>query len=78
MLKQQKANTATVPCALGGGTNGYLGILLLAITYNMVAPGIPVMPPLMPGALIINPTDTQYQIAIAKKLYKTAIREHQT
>ena len=32
----------------------------------------------MPGTLVIQPTDTQYQITIAKTQYNNALREHQT
>ena len=78
ILKQLKANTCAVPCTLGGGANGYLGMLVSPPKYATVAPGTPFVAPAMPGALVINPTDTQYQIAITKTLYETALREHQT
>ena len=78
ILKQLKANTCAVPCTLGGGANGYLGMLVTPLKYATIAPGTPFVAPQMPGALLINPTDTQYQIAITKTLYDTALREHQT
>ena len=65
ILKQLKANASAVPCTLGGGANGYSGMLVSATKYATLAPGSPFVPPTMPGALTILPTDTQYQIAIA-------------
>ena len=55
MFRQLKANTAAVPCTLGGGANGYLGMLVSAARYNTVAPGAPIVPPPMPGHLVIDP-----------------------
>ena len=78
MFRQLKANTAAVPCTLGGGANGYLGMLVSAAQYNTVAPGAPFVPPPMPGHLVINPSWTQYQIAMVKTQYEAALREHKT
>ena len=77
ILRELKANTAAVPCTLAGGANGYLGMLVSAAQYQTVAPGTPFMRPPQPGALVIDPTDTQYQIMIAKTQYETALRKHQ-
>ena len=76
MFRKLNANTAAVPCALGGGANAYLGILVSAAQYNIVASGATFVPPPMPGALVIDPAYTQYQIAISKNQYKTDLREH--
>ena len=78
LFRKLKSNTAAVPCTLAGGANGYLGMLVSAAQYQTVAPGTPFVPPPQPGALIIDPNDTQYQIMIAKTQYETALREHQT
>ena len=78
MLKQLKANAAAVPCTLGGGANGYLVMLVSATQYNTVAPGTPFVPPPMPGPLVLNPGDTQYQLSMRKTQYETALKEHQT
>ena len=75
-FQQIKSNTAAVPCTLGGEAKGYLGILVSATMYNIVAPEAPFVPPPMPGALVIDPAYTQYQIAISKNQYKTDLREH--
>ena len=75
---QLKANMAAVPCTLGGEANRYLVILVSDTQYNTVAPGAPFVTPPMPGALVINIAYTQYQIAMSKTQYKTALREHQT
>ena len=60
ILKQLKANTSTVPCMLGGGANGYLGMLVSPAKYEVIAPGTPFVPLTMPGVLTILPADTQY------------------
>ena len=78
LFRELKSNTAAVPCTLAGGANGYLGMLVSAAQYETVAPGTPFIPPPQPGPLIIDPTDTQYQIMIAKTQHETALREHQT
>ena len=78
MLKQLQANAAAVPCTLGGGTTGYLGMLVSAAQYNTVAPGTPFVTPPMPGPLVLTPGDTQYQIAQRKTQHETALKEHQT
>ena len=78
MLKQLKANKTSVPCTVGGGTNGYLAMLISATMYTTVAPGIPFVPPLMLAALVIWATDIQYQIVIVKTQYDRAMSEHQT
>ena len=61
MFRQLKGNAAAVPCTLGGGENGYLGMLVSAAQYNKVAPGAPFVPPPMPGALVIDPAYTKYK-----------------
>ena len=43
-----------------------LEILVSPAQYQTVAPGTPFVPPVTPGALVIAPGDTQYQIMIAK------------
>ena len=59
MFRQLKANMAAVPCTLGGGENGYLGMNVSSAQYNTVAPGAPFVPPPMPGALVIDPAYMQ-------------------
>ena len=66
MFRHLKANTAAVPCTLGGEANGYLVMLVSSAQYNIVAPVATFVPPPMPGALVIDPAYTQYQIAMAK------------
>ena len=78
LFRKLKASTASVPCTLGGGANGYLGMLVSAAQYNTVAPGAPFVPPPMPWHLVIDPAYTQYQIAMAETQYKAALLEHQT
>ena len=76
MFRKLKANTAAVPCTLCGGANGYLGMLVSSAQYNIVAPVATFVPPPMPGTFVIDPSYMQYQIAISKTKYETALREH--
>ena len=77
LFRQVKANTAAVPCTLGGGANGYLGIVVSPTQYQTVAPGTPFVAPNASGDLVIDLTAMQYQIMLAKNLHDTALREHQ-
>ena len=77
LFRELKANAAAVPCTLGGGANGYLGMLVTATQYTTISPTEPFTAPVMPAALILDPGFTQYQIALAKSLYDTALREYQ-
>ena len=77
MFQKLKANMTAVLCTLGGGANGYLGMLVSAEQYSTVAPGAPFVPLSMPGHLVIDPDYTQYQIAMDKTPYEAALREHQ-
>ena len=60
LFRELKANTAAVPCTLGIGANGYLGMLVSASHYEALAPGTPFTAPCMPAALVIDPAGTQY------------------
>ena len=77
LFRKLKANAAAVRCTLGGGANGYLVMLVSATYYATITPTSPFTPPLMPTAFVINPAATQYQIAIAREHYDTALREYQ-
>ena len=73
LFRELKANTVAVPCTLGGGANGYLGMLVSAAQYETVAPTTPFTAPVIPTALVIDPAGTQYQIAITKTQYDTSL-----
>ena len=50
-LRQElKANAASVPTNNGGGSNGYLGLVVSAAIYATIAPGTPFVIPPFPGA----------------------------
>ena len=76
LFQELKDNTAAVPCTLASGANRYLGMIVSAAQYQTVAPGTPFVPPVAPGALVINPGDMQYQIMMVKTQYENAL--HQT
>lgn len=57
LSRKLKANSVAVPCTLGGGANGYFGILVSPVKYATLAPTTPFVPSLMPGALVVDPND---------------------
>ena len=76
MLLQLKENVVSVPCTLGGGAHGFIGIILSAPTYATLAPNTPFVNPTHPGALAYVPGATQYEIAAAKTLHEEAIETY--
>ena len=52
-------------------------MLVTNTQYATIPPATPFTPPLMSGALVLDPTFTQYQITLAKSLYDTALRKYQ-
>ena len=66
LLRACKANACSVPSTLGGGQNGYVGMLVSAIVYASLAPGTPFIAPVHPGGLLPLPNGTQYQITQLK------------
>jgi hypothetical protein len=57
-------NSSSIPCTLGGGANGYLGVLILAPAYTaIIAPNItPFVAPTFPGNLPANLNGTAAQV----------------
>lgn len=74
LLRLLKANTCSVPCTLGGGNHGYVGMLISAVSYHILAPGTPFIAPTHPGPLAVVPGATQYQIALAKSQHEETMR----
>ena len=59
-----KANAQAVHSTLGGGAHGHLGLVCSPETYATLVPGnTPYISPIHPGRLVIDGTETQYQIA---------------
>jgi hypothetical protein len=48
ILKSLKANAASIPSNQGGGSNGYLGIVVSSAVYSTIAPGSPFHTPTIP------------------------------
>ena len=67
-----KANCSTVPCTLGGGAYGYVGIPLLPETYATLDPDTPFIVPLYPGILSVEVGATQYEIEFSKTQHDEA------
>jgi len=58
-----KANAASVPSTLGGGGNGYLGMVVDATVYATIAPSTPFIPPPPPAPMGATAGMTAPQIA---------------
>ena len=70
VLEQAQENAAAVPCELGGGNHGYLGITMTATEYLNVA-SVEFINHTNPGSIpTIADTATQSQIAMAKEQHK--------
>jgi hypothetical protein len=65
-----KGNAATIQSATGGGANGYVGVVVTAAAYALIAPGTPFNaqenPPVQP---VIGPNATSAQIREAVRLH---------
>ena len=73
-----KQNFATVPCTLGGGTHGNLGVILTPAEYAAATPITtpPFVDPPFPGpAAIIPPNSTGPQIAAIERQFNKSIRQ---
>ena len=71
-----KANAASVPSTRGGGANGYLGLVVTAASYDMIAPGTPFDHPPFPGVQPnIPPNSTAAQINEIVRVHNEAKRE---
>ena len=53
-----KANACSVPCTLGGGANGYIGMIVSDATYASLKSGTPFITPVHPGILAITANAT--------------------
>ena len=72
LYRQAKANAQSVPCTLGGGTNGHLGLIIDAVTYNRIAPGTPYIRAVHPGP-ISAAHDTAANIAERVRIHTLAV-----
>ena len=64
-----KVNAASVPCDVGGGNHGHLGLIMTTVEYAYVDP-TSYMRPIHPGILVITPGMTQYNATIPREQHK--------
>ena len=65
-----KGNAATIQSATGGGANGYVGVVVTAAAYALIAPGTPFNAPENPPVEpVIGPNATSTQIGEAVRLH---------
>jgi hypothetical protein len=70
------ANAAEKDTILGGGANGYLGLILTAAEYNTIAPGTPFVTPIFPGNQPIIPAGaTAAQITEIVRMHTELMRQ---
>ena len=77
LLLQLKANVSSVPTTLGGGSHGYVGIIIPSPTYGTLVPMAPFITPVHPVPLMIALPATQYNIALTKMVHDEAIKAFQ-
>jgi hypothetical protein len=65
-----KANAATVPSTLGGGSYGHLGLVLSADRYATLATAVPWISPANPGPFVPPAAGTAAQIEAAKDVWR--------
>ena len=70
---EMKSNAASVPCDLGGGAHGHLGLMLTGAEYSNVA-HIPYVRPIHPGVLLIPPATPNYEATRLTSEHKERIR----
>lgn len=75
LRNEVKANAQAVHTTLGGGEHGHLGLVCSPETYATLVPGnTPYIKQPNPGRLIIDGTETQYQIAQRREEHAEALR----
>ena len=78
LRNEVKANAQAVHSTLGGGAHGHLGLVCSPETYATLVPGnTPYIRPVNPGRLIIEGTETQYEIAQRRDEHAEALRVFQ-
>ena len=78
LRNEVKANAQAVHSTLGGGEHGHLGLVCLPETYaTLVLGNTPYIKPTNPGQLVIDGTETQYQITQCRDEHTEALRVFQ-
>ena len=76
MLTQLKANASSIPKNLGGGGHVFIGAILSAASYSILAPLTLFLGPTHPGTLTVPPNLTQYAITLSKTQHDDAMRNY--
>lgn len=72
-----KENASSVTTQLGGGNNGYLGLVVTPAVYATIAPGTPFNRPAFPGPnAVIPPNATAAQIGEIVRQYESDMRDY--
>ena len=74
MKNELKANAQNVPCTLGGGNHGFLGLVLTPAEYAVIVPGNQFNVPLHPGNLQIPPGTTGVQAQVMESNYNSDVK----
>ena len=78
LWNEVKANAQAVHSTLGGGEHGHLGLVCSPEIYATLVPdNTPYIKPQNPGRLMIEGTETQYQIAQRRNEHAEALRMFQ-
>ena len=78
MLLEPKSNTASVHSTLGGGSHGFVVVILSDPNYATLVPMKPFVAPVHPCPLRVVQGATQYEIALAKTIHEEVLQTFQT
>ena len=76
LKNELKANASYVPTTLGGGNNGYLGVILTPAEYHRIAPDNPCTQQPNPGILVPNLAGTAAQIVSVEDKHCLTKKSH--
>ena len=74
LKNELKRNAQNVPCILGGGNHGFLGLILTPAEYNTIAPGTPFNNQPHPGPLTIPAGTTNVQARVIENTYNANLK----
>lgn len=74
LKNELKANAQSVPCTLGGGNHGFLGLVLTNAEYQAIVPGVNFVPQPHPGNLVIPAGTTNVQARVIESNHNRELK----
>lgn len=76
LKNELKSNAQSVPCVLGGGNHGFLGLVLSQAEYQAIVPGANFVPEPHPGNLVIPAGTSNVQARVLESNYNNQMKLH--